>query len=81
MSAPNETDRTSKRGVYAVDPTEPVAPPPGALGAEFRDASGRVIAWCWIAPEHAGPDVYDDAWDWLDKRCPEGVTVRLLKLV
>lgn len=74
MSTSNERSANPPqpaRGVFSADPFNPPVPPPGALGAEFRDGHGNVIAWAWIAAEHAGPSYYEEAWAWLDAHVPE----------
>ena len=84
MSTQNERPTKlsqSARGVFSADPFNPPVPPPGALGAEFRDGDGNLIAWAWIAREHAGPRYFEEAWEWLEAHAPERANDRHLKLV
>lgn len=68
-------------GVYSVDPFDPPPVPMGAVGKAIVDDTGRVIAYCWVVPEHAGPDLLEASWNWYDRHgiSDPGPSIRLVK--
>lgn len=58
-------------GVYNADPNAPPPAPPGAVAHAIMDDTGRIIAYCWVVPEHAGKSLLEATWSWYDRH---GVT-------
>lgn len=77
---PHDAIRCVERGVFAADLLHPPAPPIGASAIQLKDATGRVIAFCWVVPEHAA-ELGEVAWDWLDRHAPPDGPVSPLRLV
>lgn len=68
-------------GVYSADPFDPPPVPVGAVGKAILDDAGRVIAYCWVVPEHAGPGLLEATWSWYDQHgvSAPAPSIRLLK--
>lgn len=67
---PSHSGSPVVRGVFPADSAHPPKPPVGAVAMEVIDAAGRTIGYAWVAPDHAGSDVLEGLWEWLDRHVP-----------